>query len=71
MTYRIAICYRHRDGPAAFDDHYRTTHIPLAREVRRLSAYMWGKCAPIGGSPTPYYVVANLYFRQHRTYDLL
>jgi uncharacterized protein (TIGR02118 family) len=56
---------------AAFDDHYRTTHIPLAREVRRLSAYMWGKCAPIGGSPTPYYVVANLYFRQHRTYDLL
>jgi hypothetical protein len=23
-------------------------------------AYTWGKCAPIGGSPTPYYVVANL-----------
>ena len=60
MTYRIAVCYGHPDDPAAFDDHYRTTHIPLAREVPGLSAYTWGKCAPIGGSPTPYYVVANL-----------
>ena len=62
MTYRIAVCYGHPDDPAAFDDHYRPTRIPLAREVPGLSAYTWGKCAPIGGSPTPYYVVANLYF---------
>ena len=38
MTYRIAVCYRHPDDPAAFDDHYRPTRIPLAREVPGLSA---------------------------------
>ncbi|MGY0499316.1 EthD family reductase [Nocardia sp. FBN12] len=62
MTHQIAVCYGIPDDPAAFDEYYRTTHIPLAAKVPGLSGFTWGKCSSIDGSAPAYYAVAHLQF---------
>jgi uncharacterized protein (TIGR02118 family) len=62
MSFEIVVCYGQPDDLAAFDDYYRTTHLPLARQVPGLSELSWGRCASLTGDAPPYYAVANLRF---------
>lgn len=62
MTYQIVVCYGTPDDPAAFDEHYRGTHIPLAAEVPGLSGFTWGKCVSLERSAPAHYAVAHLEF---------
>jgi uncharacterized protein (TIGR02118 family) len=60
---KLVALYAHPADPAAFDQHYRQTHIPLVQTLpglRRLeAARVVG--AP-GGVPPPYYLIAEMYF---------
>lgn len=62
MTHQIAICYGKPVDPVAFDEHYRTTHIPLANQVPGLTGYTFAKCTSLDGSEPAYYAVAQLQF---------
>lgn len=62
MTYHVAVLYGKPTDPDAFDEYYRTTHVPLALAVPHLSEFTWGKCRSLDGSEPPYYLIANLYF---------
>jgi uncharacterized protein (TIGR02118 family) len=60
--YRLTVLYGHPDDPAAFDEHYRTTHIPLARRMKGLSGWTIGHCeASKEGEKPPYYMIVGLY----------
>ncbi|MEE2030644.1 EthD family reductase [Rhodococcus chondri] len=62
MTHQIVVCYGTPADSAAFDEYYRTVHIPLAAEVPGLSGFTWGKCASLDSAEPPYYAVAHLRF---------
>lgn len=62
MTHQISVCYGVPDDAAAFDEYYRTTHIPLTAKVPGLSGFSWGKCVSLDGSAPVHYAVAHLQF---------
>jgi uncharacterized protein (TIGR02118 family) len=62
MTYEIVVCYGKPADPAAFDQHYRATHIPLTNKLPGLSDFTYGKCRSLDGAEPAYYSVARLQF---------
>lgn len=60
--HNLIVCYGHPDDPAAFDQHYNTTHRPLADKIPGLRGWHAGKCSTPDGSKPPYYLVAVLSF---------
>jgi uncharacterized protein (TIGR02118 family) len=60
---KLIVAYGPPDDPAAFDEHYRSTHAPLARAVPGLRRFDAGKVlGTTDGSPAPYYLIAELFF---------
>lgn len=60
--YRLTVLYGHPDDPEAFDEYYRTTHIPLARKMKGLTGWTIGHCeAAAEGEKPPYYMIVGLY----------
>ena len=60
---KVSVLYANPDDPAAFEDYYATTHLPIAAtlpDLRRteLSRVVGGP----GGEPSRYYRTADLYF---------
>ncbi|MBU3062277.1 EthD family reductase [Nocardia sp. NEAU-G5] len=62
MTYQISVCYGHPDDPAAFEEHYRSTHLPLLAKVPAVAAATYGRCRSLDGSATEFYAVAHIVF---------
>lgn len=62
MSFRVAVCYGKPEDPAAFDEHYISVHIPLAKIIPGLTEFTWGKVSSMDRSDPPYYAVANLHF---------
>jgi uncharacterized protein (TIGR02118 family) len=62
MMFHVSVCYGQPTDPAAFDDYYTNTHVPLALGVPGLVSFTTGKCAALGRGEPPYYMVANLGF---------
>ncbi|OBA83502.1 ethyl tert-butyl ether degradation protein EthD [Mycolicibacterium elephantis] len=62
MTSQIVVCYGNPTAPEAFDDYYRTKHLPLVSRIPGLSSFTWGKCQSLAGGEPPYYAVAHLNF---------
>ncbi|WP_433602774.1 EthD family reductase [Nocardia sp. CA-135953] len=62
MTYQISVCYRKPDDAAAFEEYYRSTHIPLTEKVPGLSGFTWGLCRSLDGSEPDFFAVAQLQF---------
>lgn len=61
--YRLTVCYGHPKDPAAFDDHYRSTHRRLAERIPGLRGLQVAACSSIDpGSPPPFHLVAQLEF---------
>ncbi|WP_430335912.1 EthD family reductase [Rhodococcus sp. ACT016] len=69
MSHQISVCYGEPTDPTAFDEYYRTIHIPLTTRVPGLAGFTWGKCASLDGSTPAYYAVAHLLFSSEE--DLL
>jgi uncharacterized protein (TIGR02118 family) len=60
---KITVLYGHPEDPAAFEEHYINTHIPLVKKVPNLKRYEAARvvAAPDGSEP-PYYRIAESYF---------
>jgi uncharacterized protein (TIGR02118 family) len=60
---KLIVGYGTPEDPAAFDDHYASTHRPLAEKVPNLRRFDAGKVVGTpDGSPAPYYFIAELFF---------
>ncbi|MBV8999786.1 MAG: EthD family reductase [Solirubrobacterales bacterium] len=60
---KLVVAYGHPEDPAAFDQHYAGTHIPLAQKIPNLRRFEAGKVlGTADGSAAPYYFIAELWF---------
>jgi uncharacterized protein (TIGR02118 family) len=63
MPARLLALYGHPTDPAAFDRHYSSTHVPLAKKLPGLRSYTISRGAV--GAPdgqAPYYLIGELDF---------
>jgi uncharacterized protein (TIGR02118 family) len=58
MTVKLMVLYTQPEDPAAFDQHYFGTHMPLVHAIPGLQRAETGRF----GTRAPYYRVAELYF---------
>ena len=60
---KFVVMYGQPDDPAAFDEHYASTHVPLVEKIPNLRRFEAGKVlgTPDGGAP-PFYYLAELWF---------
>ena len=60
---KMLVIYRKPADPAAFDNHYFATHVPLAKQLPGLRNYRVSR-GPIVGRMTPEapYMIATLHF---------
>jgi uncharacterized protein (TIGR02118 family) len=57
------VAYGAPEDPAAFDEHYASTHRPLAEKIPNLRRFEAGKVLGTpDGAPAPYYYIAELWF---------
>ncbi len=58
----LTVAYGRPSDAAAFDEHYRTVHQPLAAAVPGVRNIRVLHCAGLDGTPPPYHLVAELTF---------
>ena len=69
---RLLVLYGQPKDPAAFDKHYRETHIPIARRMKGLKKWTVGKVTGTAdGQRSPYYYIADLYMERREAFDQL
>jgi uncharacterized protein (TIGR02118 family) len=60
---KLVVLYGAPEDPAAFDDHYATTHVPLAEKIPNMRRFEYGKVLGTpDGAPAPFYYLAELWF---------
>jgi uncharacterized protein (TIGR02118 family) len=60
---KLTVLYTPPRDVAAFDEHYLSVHMPLARQIPGLVRAETSVCvATPDGSPVPYYRIAELHF---------
>ena len=62
MTYRITTGYRHPADPAAFDEYYRTTHMPIAARIPGVLRLTAGRTDSLDGTTPEFYVIGEILF---------
>jgi uncharacterized protein (TIGR02118 family) len=69
-VYRLTVLYGRPDDPAAFDDYYRTTHLPIAAQMRGLTRWTltWTDQQQ-GDLESPVYLVVDLYAESRAAMD--
>ncbi|MCU1691862.1 MAG: hypothetical protein JWM64_953 [Frankiales bacterium] len=60
--YLVTITYGAPTDPAAFDEHYESVHLPLARKIPGVQAFAAGKCETLDGSAPASYFQAVITF---------
>ncbi|ANY05620.1 EthD family reductase [Pseudonocardia sp. HH130630-07] len=61
--YQLTVLYHQPDDPAAFDDYYDRTHVPLARALPGLQRFTVSRPQPgPDGAAPQYHLVATLEF---------
>lgn len=69
---RLLVLYGHPQDPAKFDQYYRDHHIPIAKQMKGLKKWTIGKVQGTpGGTPSPYYYVADLYMDSREDFERL
>jgi uncharacterized protein (TIGR02118 family) len=61
-TARFLALWGQPDDPAAFEQHYRDTHIPLALQIPGLRRYTLSRNVAAVEGQDPYYLIAELDF---------
>lgn len=56
MTHRLLVQYGRPSDPAAFDQHYRDVHVPIAQKIPGLVRFDIGHPNPLDGDAAPYLV---------------
>lgn len=60
---KLVVAYGAPEDPAAFDEHYASTHVPLVEKIPSLRRFEAGKVLGTpDGSPAPFYHLAELWF---------
>jgi uncharacterized protein (TIGR02118 family) len=60
---KLVVAYGHPTDSAAFDQHYASTHVPLAQKIPNMRRFEAGKVLGTpDGSQAPYYYIAELSF---------
>lgn len=60
---KLVVAYGPPEDPAAFDEHYASTHRPLAEKIPDLRRFEAGKILGTpDGSAAPFYFLAELWF---------
>ncbi len=61
---KLTVLYGKPTDPAAFEDYYRNTHVPLADQIPNMTRPLeWGKALPsIDGSEVAHFWIASLTF---------
>ena len=60
---KLVVLYGHPDDPAAFDDYYESTHLPLADKMPYVRRAEIAKALPgPDGSRPPFYRVTEVYY---------
>jgi len=60
---KLVVCYGTPEDPAAFDEHYAKTHVPLVHKIPNLRRFEAGKVLGTpDGSEAPFYLMALLWF---------
>jgi uncharacterized protein (TIGR02118 family) len=59
---KLIVLYGTPTDPAAFDDYYTSTHIPLASKIPGVRRFEVAKLGSLDGSTPPYHLQAELYF---------
>ena len=60
---KFVVMYGQPEDPAAFDEHYASTHVPLVEKIPKLRRFEAGKVLGTpDGSAAPFYYLAELYF---------
>lgn len=68
--YRLTVLYGTPDDPAAFDDYYRRTHLPIARRMRGLTGWDLTWITRQEGDVTPpIHLVVDLYAADRAAMD--
>ena len=59
---KLTVLYGAPTDTSAFDSHYADVHAPLAQKLPGLQRFEWGKPSTLDGTPSPYYLMAELWF---------
>lgn len=60
---KLVVSYGSPEDPAAFEQHYANTHVPLVEKIPNLRRFEAGKILGTpDGSPAPVYYLAELWF---------
>jgi uncharacterized protein (TIGR02118 family) len=60
---QLTVLYGQPQDSAAFDHYYQETHTALVQKIPGLKGFVITKPTPLNPQePSPYYVIANLYF---------
>ena len=63
MSVKLTVVYDNPTDPDAFEQHYKSVHVPLAQKVPNVLRAELAKVFPKeDGSPTPAYRTADFYF---------
>ena len=66
---KLVVGYGAPENPAAFDEHYASTHVPLVHKIPNLRRFEAGKILGTpDGSPAPFYFLAELWFAASMSY---
>lgn len=68
MSVKLTVVYDNPKDPAAFEEHYKGVHVPLARKIPNVKRAELAKVFPKeDGSPTPAYRTADFYFDSYES----
>jgi len=56
--YQLVASYAHPDDPAAFVEHYRGTHAPIARDFPKVRSVRWSVCETPDGTRPAHFLIA-------------
>ncbi len=63
MSVKLTVVYDNPTDPKAFEEHYRSVHVPLVAKLTGVRRSEFAKVFPKeDGTPTPAYRTADLYF---------
>ncbi|CAN5695323.1 EthD family reductase [soil metagenome] len=68
MSYQLTVIYHHPTDPAAFDEHYESTHSQLATKIPGLRSYTSQKGGQGPEGDPAEYLIAMLVFDDEAAY---
>ncbi len=68
MSVKLTVIYDNPKDPEAFEQHYKSVHMPLVAKIPGVRRAETAKVFPKeDGSPTPAYRTADLYFDDYKS----